>query len=80
MIAYLLKDDDPHGGYFAAEDHKPDIRVQRKTLAEIRRVELPDEVWQMVVTGALPVDEDFSNDSTWIQWWQDPSAEIVWVR
>jgi hypothetical protein len=31
-----------------------------------------------VLAGGLPVDIDHSNDSTWLEWWEE--AEPVWSR
>ena len=79
MILYILKDDDPQGGYFAAQEFKPDMRVERKSICEVRMVpDFPEDVWKFALQGKLPVDPDISNDSTWIRWW--PDGETIWVR
>ena len=79
MIVYLLRDTDPLGGFFAAQQTKPDILEERSTVVECRAVEnFPEEVWQFVLEGSLPVDVDGSNDSTWLEWWAE--SEPVWAR
>jgi hypothetical protein len=79
MVVYISRDTDPTGGYFHAEDRKPDMSIERDTIVEVREVEgFPDDVWQFVLIGALPVDADGSNDSTWAGWWADGTT--VWAR
>ena len=78
MILYILRESDPAGGYFSAQDFKPDSS-HHPTLNEVRVVEnFPEDIWDMVLQGGLPVDPDHSNDSTWVEWW--PEAQTVWVR
>lgn len=78
VLVYILKDDEPAGGYFAAQTMKPDMTSERRSVAEVRAVEMPQDVWEFALEGGLPVDVDYSNDSTWIEWW--PEAEPVWTR
>ena len=79
MILYLLRDLDPIGGYFAAQEFKPDPIEERPSIIEVRAVEdFPQDVWELALAGGLPVDLDHSNDSTWIEWWHD--ATPVWER
>jgi hypothetical protein len=78
MLIHLLKDEDPLGGYFCAEQDKPDMTIQRPSVVEVRSVEVPDDVWELVLEGGLPVDPDYSNDSTWAQWW--PLGTTVWTK
>lgn len=78
MRVYLLHDTDPQGGYFAAQQIKPDPVGERRTIDEVRVTDIPDSLWKDMLAGILPVDEDHSNDSTWIEWWDD--AEVVWLR
>ena len=79
MILYLLRDTDPAGGYLCAQEFKPDMTQERKTVVEVRAVpDFPEDIWAMVLEGGLPVDPDYSNDSTWLGWWDD--AERVFLR
>lgn len=79
MIIYLLRDIDPIGGYFAAQEQKPEMHEERDTTVECRVVtDFPEDVWAFALSGGLPVDDDYSNDSTWIEWW--PEATRVWAR
>lgn len=79
MILYILRDLDPLGGYFAAQGFKPDPIEERATVVEVRAVlEFPEELWETAMSGGLPIDVDRSNDSTWLQWWDD--AVPVWAR
>jgi hypothetical protein len=79
VIIYLLRDTDPLGGFFCAQQIKPDILAERETVVECRAVtNFPEDVWQFVLSGALPVDVDGSNDSTWLPWWSE--SEPVWER
>lgn len=81
MVIYLLKDNNPEGGYYCAEGERPDMSIQRSTVVEVRQVEVPDEVWNLVLEGGLPVDDlgtNPNNDSTWIEWW--PSGTTIWTR
>ena len=79
MILYLLRDTDPNGGYFAAQEFKPDPSQERRTIVEVRAVEdFPEDIWELVLSGGLPVDLDHSNDSTWLEWWDE--ATPVWRR
>lgn len=76
MLAYIIADDNPDGGYFAFETQKPTIT--RRTEREVREVELPDDLVEAALAGRLPRDEDGSNDSTWLEWW--PKGRTVWRR
>lgn len=79
MVIYIVRDSDPTGGYFHAEPSKPNLVHDRPTLVEVREVDdFPEDVWQYVLVGGLPVDADGSNDSTWSEWW--PKGKVVWVR
>lgn len=79
VVIYISRDSDPTGGYFHAEDGKPDMAAERATVVEVREVgDFPDDLWQSMLAGGLPVDADHSNDSTWAQWW--PKGTVVWVR
>ena len=78
MKIYLLRDTDPNGGYLCAQEFKPDMTQERRTIEEVRVTDIPEELWRDMLAGILPVDEDYSNDSTWIEWWSD--AEVVWIR
>jgi hypothetical protein len=79
VVIYISRDSDPVGGYFHAEDRKPDMTIARRTITEVREVEgFPDDVWPFVLVGGLPVDSDGSNDSTWAAWW--PEGRTVWIR
>ena len=79
MQLYLLHDLDPSGGFFAAQEFKPDPHAERPSVDEVRLVEdFPDDVWEFTLAGGLPVDPDGSNDSTWLPWWDD--ALPVWSR
>lgn len=79
MELYLIHDINPSGGFFAAQEFKPDPLLERTTVDEVRVVEnFPDDVWEFALSGGLPVDSDHSNDSTWLPWWDD--AALVWSR
>ena len=79
MILYLLRDLDPQGGYLAAQPDKPDPFTERQSVVEVRVVrDFPDDIWEFALAGGLPVDVDHSNDSTWMEWWDD--AERVWLK
>lgn len=78
MIIYLLLDEDPDGGYYAAQDRKPDMRIERRSIVEVREVDVLDSLWEMTLRGELPVDADHSNDSTWVDYW--PQGKTVWSR
>jgi hypothetical protein len=79
MRIYLLRDEDPRGGYLCAQNFKPDMSSERLSINEVRVVNnFPEDVWDMVLKGGLPIDEDFSNDSTWLPWWAE--AETIWTR
>ena len=78
MRISLLRDSDPNGGYLTAQEFKPDVTQERETIQEIRVTEIPDNLWRDMLIGILPIDEDYSNDSTWIEWWSN--ATPVWNR
>lgn len=79
MVIFILKDLDPAGGYYAAQEERPEKADERQTIVEVRRVkDFPEDVWEMALTGALPVDDDLSNDSTWLGWW--PKGRAIWKR
>jgi hypothetical protein len=79
MILYLLRDSEATGGYLAAQELLPVEGEERPSILEVRRVDaFPPELWADTLAGRLPVDEDLSNDSTWMQWW--PAATVLWVR
>lgn len=78
MKIYLLRDTDPRGGYLCAQEFKPDMTQERRSIVEVRVTEIPESLWRDMLAGILPVDEDHSNDSTWIEYWDD--ADVVWIR
>lgn len=79
MILYLEHSTDPYGGHLSASAAEPDPASFRRTVDEVRVVEnFPDDVWALALAGGLPVDEDHSNDSTWLPWWDD--AAPAWSR
>lgn len=71
-------DDEPYGGYFAGQNWAPNMSWERKTIREVRVVDMPEEIWDFIINGGAPLDEDESNDSTWLPWWQE--GTIVWSR
>lgn len=75
---YLLQDDDPEGGYYCAQTWKPDMRHERPSISEVREVVMPAELWDFLLGGGMPLDEDGSNDSTWRGFWRE--GETVWSR
>jgi hypothetical protein len=76
---YLIRDEDPEGGYYAMSPAKPDLRhYHRRSVVEVRYVEVPAWMPEWAMTGRLPVDPDGSNDSTWAPWWAE--ATPVWTR
>lgn len=77
MKVYLMMESNPEGGYFSAQEFKPNPVTQRY-IEEVRVVDIPESLWRDMLAGILPVDEDNSNDSTWIEWW--PSGTTVWSR
>lgn len=77
--AYLIRDDDPDGGYFSLSTTKPDLRhFPRRSIAEIRLVEIPDYLPDWCERAMLPVDPDGSTDSTWSPYWAEGTT--VWLR
>lgn len=79
MQIYILRDDDPAFGYYCAQSWKPNMEMERPSIAEVRIVEVPDQFWKMVVEeGGLPEDEDYSNDRVWFGRFQN--GETIWVR
>ena len=78
MRLYLVMDDSPERGYYSAFSEKPDLWVLPNA-REVRGVDdFPEEVWRLTVTGGLPVDEDDTNDTTWVEWWSE--ARRLWSR
>lgn len=77
MKIYLMMESEPAGGYFSAQETKPNPVLQRY-VEEIRVTDIPADLWRDMLAGILPVDEDHSNDSTWIEYWDD--ATPVWKR
>jgi hypothetical protein len=82
VIAYIARDDNPEGGYFSMFGTKPDMRdIKRKSIVEVRQVELEDEFVKDVLEGNLPVDPDGHNDSTWFPLFKAAGPEAtVWER
>lgn len=80
MKLWILMDDEPYGGYFCGQSWKPNMQEERATIREVRVVEdFPDDIWDFILNqGGAPLDEDGSNDSTWLPWWKE--AETVWSR
>lgn len=79
MQIYILRDDDAYFGYYSAMSRKPDMNVERPSVAEVRIVEVQDEFWRMVVEeGGIPEDNDHSNDRVWFGLFQ--RGETIWVR
>lgn len=76
---WILLDENPSGGYYAAQDWQPDLSLERNTIREVRVVSIPRETWDFMLNqGGLPLDPDGSNDTTWLEWW--PQARTVWSR
>lgn len=82
MIMYIARDDNPDGGYYSLFDRKPDMRnIARKSIAEVRQVEMSEEVISATVRGKLPIDPDGHNDSTWFKYWREAGPDaVVWER
>lgn len=85
MQIFILMDDKPYGGYFAAQEWMPDMSLERPSIREVRSVDMPKETWDFILLeGGAPVDEmpdgSTSNDSTWLPWWTSPEAATVWTR
>lgn len=83
MLIYILMDDDPSGGYFAGQDWLPDMSLERNTIREVRKVDMPQETWDFIIhDGGAPVDimpdGTTSNDTTWLPWWLE--GEVIWSR
>jgi hypothetical protein len=76
---WILMDDDPSGGYYAGQDWQPDLSLERNTIREVRVVSMPKATWNFLLNeGGMPLDQDGSNDSTWLEWW--PQGRTVWSR
>lgn len=81
MIVYLVRDMDPSGGYLSAQTERPPLIGREAVYVdEIRVVEdFPEDVWDLVVAGGLPVDPGGAgHDLVWMPWWED--AETVWKK
>ena len=80
---WILRDDDPYGGFYAAQARPFDPREERKSIAEVRVVSMPEETWDFLLSqGGAPVDTmpdgSTSNDSTWLPWYQ--AGHTIWSR
>lgn len=80
MWLYIAQDDNPDGGYLEAHGNKPDMRYMPKSISEVRRVKFDDELWEWMMLGNIPIDEDdpHSFDHVWAPWWTQ--AETIWTR
>lgn len=84
MIVYLIRYSNPvNGGYFAAQDSKPIIAPyshEERWAQEVAVVEdFPDDVWELVISGGLPVDPDGEgHDLVWEPWWEQ--SRTLWRR
>lgn len=77
MILYVAKHDSVEGPgqYFASEE----FPQANRNLVEVVMVEnFPEDIWAFTLAGGLPVDSDWSNDSTWVEWWND--GQTVYAR
>lgn len=81
IVLYMVRDNDPHGGYFSAQEWKPDTRILRPSDEEMRVVvSFPLDVWQSIVRGddEIERDPDGSMDSFWVPWWAQGTT--IWTR
>jgi hypothetical protein len=79
---YILRDDDPHGGYYAGQDWFPVEEWERATIVEVRTVDMPPEEWQFIIGGEAPItvmpDQSWSHDEWWQPWWD--KGVTGWTR
>ena len=79
MQIYIIRDDDPYFGYYSAQSWKPNMGVERPSVAEVRVVEVQEQFWKMVVEeGGIPEDDDHGNDRVWFGLFN--KGETIWVR
>ena len=76
MRIYILNDKDPMGGFYSAQREVPNMDYERWSIQEVRAVEVTEKFWSSLLEGKLPVDDDGSNDSTWIKLW--PTGVTIW--
>lgn len=74
MRVYILRDDDPLGGFYSAQE----TAVAHLQTAEVRECDIPRELWDSVMTGSVELGEDGTLDHLWYDWFE--KGTVVWER
>lgn len=77
MKIYIVKDDDPEGGYFSFGPEEPPIHEWDLTSVEVRVVEGGD-LWERWNAGLLPHGIDGSLDALLVPLWI--KGKTIWRR
>ena len=78
MEVYFARDLDPLGGFLEVFTELPDVNVQRITLQEIRKGELPDGVEEGIMKAEITPDPKSHYDKFFAPYFN--TATVVWTR
>lgn len=78
MEVYFVRDKDPHGGFLEVFVTMPDVTVERNTLQEIRKGDLPDGIEEGIFNAEITPDPETHYDKFFSPYFQ--AATVVWTR
>jgi hypothetical protein len=78
VIIYIVRDDDPDGGYFSFGPEKPTLHHYPASVMEVRAVEDNSDLWGRWSVGKLPTGLDGTFDYILAPLWV--KGETVWKR
>lgn len=78
ITLYIIRDDNPEGGYFSFAPEKPDMTGESKTCTEVRVVKHDEDLWELWSHGNLPPGEDGTYDILLAPLWK--TGKTVWRR
>lgn len=75
---YIIRDDNPEGGYFSFAPEKPDMLAEAKTCMEVRVADSEEDIWDLWYHGKLPRGEDGTYDALLAPLWK--KGKVIWTR
>lgn len=78
MEVYFARDLDPLGGFLDVWIDMPDLEVQRNTIQEVRKGELPDGIEEGIHNADITPDPDTHYDKFFQPYFD--KATVVWTR
>lgn len=78
MEAYFTIDKDPRGGIYDVFRTMPDMTTMRNTVQEVRRGDLPAEIFAQILLGEIKPHPTTMYDEHFAPYWEQ--ATVVWTR